>query len=604
MLKKECLKLVEDAVKSMIANNEAGQLTNNDVPTFNVEVPKNRDFGDFAVNVASLCRFTKKSPFDTAKTIVKYMESTSAEPMDKKDLNNFEITVANGFINFKVKNSSLRSVIFSNIKEILTKKTDFASNNIGNGEKYIIEYVSANPTGPFHIGHGRWAAVGSTLANVMKKCGFDVYQEFYVNDAGNQINNLGRSLYIRVMQQLGKNIDFPQNDDNSKSYYTGDYLIDCAKKFIAENADLAKEMKNADKDEADLDLHKKLSLFAKNDMLSKQKALLEKFETHFDNFYFETSLHERGDVQRCLDKLQEKGVLYEKDGALWFKTTDYGDDQDRVIKKTDGSYTYLTADIAYHYDKFERGFSKLIDIWGADHHGYIPRMRASIEALGHNPNGLIVLLGQLVNLSLNGEQVRMGKRTKMVTLDELIDEVGVDATRFWMIMRNIDTTLEFDVELAKSKSDENPVFYVQYAHARACSILRNAVNEHSDVINKKVNPPMFTQEEIDNYFNSLNSQNFDILWKNEKDFEEIQRLSEKLAEYKQVVINAATQYSPYLITKYLRELAAVFHKFYASTRILSDNKENSLAKLALVQSVIYVLKSGLMLIGATAPERM
>ena len=339
-------------------------------------------------------------------------------------------------------------------------------------------------------------------------------------------------------------------------------------------------------------------------MLSKQKSLLEKFQTHFDNFFMETSLHERGLVQKCLDELKDKGKLYEQDGALWFKSSEYGDEKDRVIKKTDGSYTYLTSDIAYHYDKLNRGFTKLIDIWGADHHGYIARMKASIEALGNNPESLIVLLGQLVNLSIKGEQVRMGKRTKMITLEDLIDEVGVDATRFWMIMRDIDNTLEFDVELAKSKTDENPVFYVQYAHARACSILRNAVNERQDTVNNKVLPAIFSLTELDNYFDKYSNIRLNLLWHDEKEAEEIQKLVEKLIEYKTVVINAAKNYTPYLITKYLRELAATFHKFYSSVRILSDDKELSKAKLALIKSVVIVLKSGLTLIGASAPEKM
>lgn len=604
MLKQECLKLIRNAVIAAIKSNEAGTLNQENVPDFNVEIPKNREYGDFAVNVACLCKFTRKSPADTAKIIVKYIDELSDEPLEHKETKNFDITVANGFINFKVKKNALGSAIFNSLKEILKEKVNFGKNNTGKGEKYLIEYISANPTGPFHIGHGRWAALGSTLANVMKFCGYDVYQEFYVNDAGNQINKLGRSLYIRVMQQLGKDFDFPQDEELLKDYYTGDYLISCAKKFVKEESELSKKISEENKSEADLELHKKLCLFAKEDMLSRQKALLDKFGTHFDNFYFESSLYERGDVQKCLDELENKGDLYEKDGALWFKTTAYGDDSDRVIKKTDGSYTYLTADIAYHYDKLKRGFSKLINIWGADHHGYIPRMKASIEALGHDPEALIVLLGQLVNLSIDGEQVRMGKRTKMITLGDLIDEVGVDATRFWMLMRDIDTTLEFDVELAKSKTDENPVFYVQYAHARACSIIRNAVNDHMDIVNKVNIPAMFSKEELDDFYNNITEDDFEILWQNDKEAAEIQKLVEKLIEYKQVVINAASQYTPYLLTKYLRELAAVFHKFYASTRILSDDEKLSKVKLSFVQAVIYILKSGLCLIGADAPEKM
>ena len=297
-------------------------------------------------------------------------------------------------------------------------------------------------------------------------------------------------------------------------------------------------------------------------------------------------------------------MLYEKEDALWFKSSKYGDDQDRVIKKTDGSYTYLTADIAYHYDKLKRGFSKLINIWGADHHGYIPRMRAAIESLGYNPDSLIVLLGQLVNLCVKGEQVRMGKRTKMITLDDLIEEVGVDATRFWMIMRDIDNTLEFDVELAKSKTDENPVFYVQYAHARACSIIRNATTERQDTVHKTTIPAMFTTDEINNYIKNISKEDLNNLWVNASESEEIQKLIEKLAEYKDVIINTSKNYAPYLLTKYLRELAATFHKFYASTRILSDDKDQTKAKLALAEATIIILKSGLKLIGATAPEKM
>lgn len=603
MLKQECLLLIQNCIKSAVRDGMLGNLTEDTIPALNVEIPKNRDFGDFAVNVSCLCRFSRKSPIETAKLILNFLEKTdiSAEQFEN---DKFVISIVGGYINFKIKNQALYTQMNNAIKEILSYKSDYAKDNLGNGEKVMIEYVSANPTGPFHIGHGRWAAVGSALANVMKHSGYDVYQEFYVNDAGNQINNLGRSLYIRVMQELGGNIDFPQDEEQAKSYYTGDYLIDCAKKFIAENPDIAQKIKTENLSQADEETHKKLCLFAKMDMLSKQKALLEKFETHFDNFFFETTLHEKGLVKKCLDELKANGKLYEQDGALWFKSSEYGDEKDRVITKTDGAFTYLTSDIAYHYDKFNRGFKKLIDIWGADHHGYVARMKASIAALGNNPDDLIVLLGQLVNLSIKGEQVRMGKRTKMITLEDLIDEVGVDATRFWMIMRDIDNTLEFDVELAKSQTDENPVFYVQYAHARACSIIRNATSERHDTVNNSTLPPMFSKEEIENYFENISDDKLNVLWNNEEEVEEIKKLTEKLIEYKSVIINSAKNYAPYLIPKYLRELAATFHKFYSVVRILSDDKELSLAKLSLVKATITVLKSGLNIIGATAPEKM
>ena len=398
------------------------------------------------------------------------------------------------------------------LAEVMEKKLDYAKNNQGNSSKVILEYVSANPTGPFHIGHGRWAAMGSALANVMKYSGYDVYQEFYINDAGSQIQKLGKSLYIRVLKELNVDIDFPEDEEEAKNFYTGEYLIPVAKEFVKEEATKAEEMKKSFNNEFDAELLKYVSKYARLKMLSLQKALLENFNTTFDNYFSELTLHESGKVEECIKKLDELGVLYEKDGALWFASSKYGDDQDRVIKKTDGAYTYLTADIAYHYNKLQRDFDTLINIWGADHHGYIPRMRASIEVLGYNPNSLEVLLGQLVNLVMNGEQVRMGKRTKMITLDELIEDVGVDATRYWMIMRSIDTTLDFDIELAKSKTDENPVFYVQYAHARACSILRNAAQTKFDIVNTEAKESDI--KDLEEKLHSLKSNDFvkDFSW--------------------------------------------------------------------------------------------
>ena len=500
MLKDFFLNEVKNGIKKAAACGKLGQMSTDEKFSLIVEKPKNSDFGDFAVNVSSLARSAKIAPPMIAQAIV--------ENLTKE---NYSVTVVGGFINFKIENSLLAEAV----SEILEKKENYGKPENVPVEKILLEYVSANPTGPFHIGHGRWAAMGSALANLLKFYGHEVYQEFYINDAGSQIQKLGNSLKIRIKQELGENIDFPTDEIERKNYYPGEYLIPVAKKYLSEHEPT---------DDVQV-----LSDYAKKEMEACQKALLEEFRVHFDNFYSELDLHKSGKVEESYKELMAKGMLYEKEGAMWFKSSEFGDDQDRVIKKADGSNTYLTADIAYHIDKLRRGYDRLINIWGADHHGYVARVKASIEALGYDPNKLEVLLGQLVNLVINGEEVRMGKRKNMVTLDDLIEEVGIDATRYWMEMRNIDMTLDFDIELAKKSTDENPVFYVQYAYARVCSILRNAVNDRvNPETGESVKAPM-TQAELDDLIN-----NFDkniIL----KTADSAKALILKLEEFKSVI---------------------------------------------------------------------
>ena len=578
MLKDFFLNEVKQGIKKAIATNELGQMNTDSEFSLIMEKPKNPDFGDFAVNVSSLARSAKIAPPMIANAIVKHLTNE-----------NYSVSVVGGFINFKIENSLLANAI----AEILEKKENYGRPENVPTEKILLEYVSANPTGPFHIGHGRWAAMGSALANLLKFYGHEVYQEFYINDAGSQINKLGNSLKIRVKQELGENVDFPTDEVERKNYYPGDYLVPVAKKFLAEK--IADVKNGADVDALDVKI---FSDFAKKEMEACQKKLLEDFRVHFDNFYSELDLHKSGKVEESYKELMSKGMLYEKEGAMWFKSSEFGDDQDRVIKKADGSNTYLTADIAYHIDKLRRGYDRLINIWGADHHGYVARVKASIEALGYDPNKLEVLLGQLVNLVVNGEEVRMGKRKNMVTLDDLIEEVGIDATRYWMEMRNIDMTLDFDIELAKRSTDENPVFYVQYAYARVCSILRNAINEKLNAETGEKTPAPMTKAELEELIT-----NFDkniIL----KTADSAKSLILKLEEFKSVIVLSAQNRTVYTICRYVQELAAEFHSFYNSNRVICEDKELMKSRLALMVAIKTTLKNALDILAVSAPEKM
>jgi len=606
MLKDFFLEEVENAVEKAVKENKLGEMKSYEKGTLSVEKPKNSEFGDFAINVSALARFARLLPAQIAQEIV-----SALKPQ------NGTVTVVGGFINFKAGEELLKKTI----EELFKQKENYGKPKKINKEKILLEYVSANPTGPFHIGHGRWAAMGSALANLLKFYGHDVTQEFYINDAGSQIEKLGKSLEIRIKQELGEKIDFPQDETERKNYYTGDYLIPIAKKYLTENtphpspylsqndtqsfcsAESQGERENYVS--SPFTLHPSLlSDYAKKEMLALQKKLLKEFRVDFDIFYSELDLHNSGKVDETVEKLNKMGKLYEKDGALWFKSSDYGDDQDRVIKKADGSNTYLTADIAYHLDKLERGFDRMINIWGADHHGYVARVKASIEALGYNPESLEVLLGQLVNLVINGEEVRMGKRKNMVTLDELIEEVGVDATRFWMCMRNIDNTLDFDIELAKTSSDENPVFYVQYAHARACSILRNAISEKIDTQTGEKTSPPISQSELDSLIKNFDKTILNPIFEEKETLESAKRLILKLEEYKFLIKTAAENRAVYALCRYAQELAGDFHSFYTVSRVISEDKALMKARLSLVIAVKTVLANVLKLLAVSAPESM
>jgi arginyl-tRNA synthetase len=547
-------KLKEEIKASVI---KAGLATEDQIPAVILEVPKDKAHGDYSTNMAmQLARVAKKAPRMIAEDIVRHFDKSKAS------IEKIEIA-GPGFINFYMNNSYLTDLI----PAILHAGDAYGESNAGQGQKIQVEFVSANPTGDLHLGHARGAAVGDSLCNILDKAGYNVTREYYINDAGNQIYNLALSVEARYFQALGIDKEMPEDG------YYGEDIIEIGKELAEEYGD---QFVNKDSEE-------RLAFFREyglNYELEKLKKDLKDFGVEFDVWYSETSLYHNGKIDEALQILRENGHIYEKDGATWFRSTAFGDDKDRVLIKQDGSYTYLTPDIAYHKDKLDRGFDKLINIWGADHHGYIPRMKAAIEALGYDKDTLEVEIIQLVHLYKNGEKVKMSKRTgKAVTMRELMEEVGVDAVRYFFAMRSPDTHLDFDMDLAVSQSNENPVYYAQYAHARVCSILRQG-EEHQ----------LSYEGDIDYSF-----------IQSEKEIE----LLKKLGEFPAAVAEAAEKRIPHRITNYIFDLSSALHSFYNAEKVLDlENVEKSRARLALVKAVQITLRNALKLIGVSAPEKM
>lgn len=547
-------KLKEEIKQSVI---KAGLAAEEQIPEVILELPKDKAHGDYSTNMAmQLARVAKKAPRMIAEAIIENFDQTKAS------IKKVEIA-GPGFINFYMDNSYLTDLI----PTILKAGEQYGQTTVGNNEKVQVEFVSANPTGDLHLGHARGAAVGDSLCNILDKAGYDVSREYYINDAGNQINNLALSVEARYFQALGMEKEMPQDG------YHGEDIIGIGRKLAEEYGDKYVHVSEQER----FDFFREYGL--KYEM-AKLKQDLEDFRVKFDVWFSETSLYQNGKIDIALNKLKENGYIFEQDGATWLRSTDFEDDKDRVLIKNDGSYTYLLPDIAYHKDKLDRGFEKLINIWGADHHGYIPRMKAAIQALGYNKEALEVEIIQLVHLYKNGEKMKMSKRTgKAVTMRDLVEEVGLDATRYFFAMRSADTHLDFDLDLAVSQSNENPVYYAQYAHARISSILRQG-KEQGIELTDELNAALITAE-----------KEFDLL--------------KKLGEFPQAVGEAALKRMPHRITNYIYDLASTFHSFYNAEKVLdADNLERTKARLALIQAAQITLRNALALIGVSAPEKM
>ncbi|WP_303981233.1 arginine--tRNA ligase [Niallia circulans] len=547
-------KLKEEIKQSVI---KAGLAAEEQIPEVILELPKDKSHGDYSTNMAmQLARVAKKAPRMIAEAIIENFDQTKAS------IKKVEIA-GPGFINFYMDNSYLTDLI----PTILQAGEQYGQTTVGNNEKVQVEFVSANPTGDLHLGHARGAAVGDSLCNILDKAGYEVSREYYINDAGNQINNLALSVEARYFQALGMEKEMPQDG------YHGEDIIGIGKKLAEEYGDKYVHVSEQER----FDFFREYGL--KYEM-AKLKQDLEDFRVKFDVWFSETSLYQNGKIDIALNKLKENGYIFEQDGATWLRSTDFEDDKDRVLIKNDGSYTYLLPDIAYHKDKLDRGFEKLINIWGADHHGYIPRMKAAIQALGYNKEALEVEIIQLVHLYKNGEKMKMSKRTgKAVTMRDLVEEVGLDATRYFFAMRSADTHLDFDLDLAVSQSNENPVYYAQYAHARISSILRQGKEQGIEPTDE-LNASLITAE-----------KEFDLL--------------KKLGEFPQAVGEAALKRMPHRITNYIYDLASTFHSFYNAEKVLdADNLERTKARLALIQATQITLRNALALIGVSAPEKM
>lgn len=552
-----------------------------------IEHTKDKQHGDYATNIALvLCKDSKYLAKDLAKEIIARIEHS---PIIKK------IAIAGpGFINFFLSEESNSSII----KNILQLKTNYGHSNIGQGKKILLEFVSANPTGPLHVGHGRGAAYGATIANLMRVIGFKVDNEYYVNDAGRQMDILAVSIFLRYISLFNKQIIFPENG------YQGRYIKNIAKKIFTKDGDLwlqddiklflelyqtepqekdqEKHIDNLIKQSKEL-LQDNFKTFFKAGMdfiLSDIKKDLSEFGIEYQKWFSELYMKDNNLIKKIIKKLQNKSYIYEKDNALWLKTSQYGDQKDRVVVRDNGIHTYFAADIAYHFDKFNRDYDKIINIWGADHHGYIDRIKASIKALGNDAEKLTILLVQFANLYKGKEKVPMSTRSgSFITLRELREEVGKDATRFFYILRKSDQHMDFDINLAKSQSNDNPVFYIQYAHARICSVIKQAQQE--------------------NIFVNINA---DLSLLSEKDEKS---LIKELNRYNYVLESAALQYEPHQLAYYLKDLATNFHRYYNSlTFIIKEDIALTEARLALISASRQILANGLELLGVSAPESM
>lgn len=551
---------VKTSVKKAIADAvvSAGIIDKEQLPAVTLEVPKDKSHGDFATNIAmQLTRIAKQNPRQIAEKLISHLDKESAF-ID-------EVEIAGpGFINFRMN----RSYLYQVVEQVLEQGNSYGKINMGKGRRVQVEFVSANPTGSLHLGHARGAAVGDALCNLLEMAGCEVTREYYINDAGNQVLNLAKSIEARYRQALGQEAELPED-----GYYGEDI-----KGFAQELAQAEGDRLLALNDEERLSFFRKYGLEKE---LDKIKRDLGRFGVKFDEWFSETTIYENNMIDDVLKKLRGNGHVFEQDGATWLRTTDYGDDKDRVLIKNDGTYTYLTPDVAYHRNKYERGYDEIINIWGADHHGYIPRMKAAMTALGYDADKLTVLIAQMVSLFQNGEKVKMSKRTgKAVTMEDLMDEVGVDAIRYFFTMRSMDSHLDFDMDLAISKSNENPVFYVQYAHARICSIFRQAEEQGIALLPvDRVDLSRLTAE-----------AEFDLL--------------RKMAELPEEVAIAAEQYAPHRLIRYVYELASQFHSYYKAERVITDDAAQTQARLALLAALRVVLRNVLAAVGVSAPERM
>ena len=574
-IREELESLIDAALRSAV---ESGALSLEEVPSASLERPRDEANGDWASTVALRCaKQAKRNPREIAQII--------ADALPANDIVASVEIAGPGFVNFRLAPAAYQSVL----SDVLAEKGDYGRGTVPEGERRVnLEYVSANPTGPMHVGHGRWAALGDATARVMRHAGYEVYEEFYINDHGVQMEKFGRSVECRYLQLIGR--DVPMIEDG----YGGSYVTDIARGILERDgekwADVPEEERVAEFRE-----------MAYHEMLALMQNTLAGFGTHFDRWFSERDLYvedENGEsaVSRAIKAMDEKGYVFEKDGATWFQSTAFGDDKDRVLIKENGEYTYFTSDVAYHYDKVQRGFDKLIDIWGADHHGYIKRCEAMLAAWGY-PGILEVMLGQLVNLFRDGEAVRMSKRTgEMVTFAELIDEVGADATRYLMLSRSSDQPIDFDIEVAKKKDATNPVYYVQYAHARICSILRKAAGVEGEGA-----PAGAADQGIDAIADGLLAGGADLtLLAHESEI----ALLRKMSEFGELVADAARDRAAFRLTHYAQDLAALFHQFYTNCRVIGEDEALMRARLALANGARIVLAKTLDLLGVSAPERM